>query len=79
MLDAFRAASREAGGSRTIASLKRALLRMGVTSSAHVASGTPTLEGEAALRFDAAFDHIRALSAERIGDPWTSRTPEMDA
>ena len=76
VLDAFRAASRAAGGSRTIASLKRALTRMGVVRSARVAPGTPTLEGDAGLRFDEAFDEIRVLAADQIGHPWTS---EMDA
>jgi dihydrodipicolinate synthase/N-acetylneuraminate lyase len=76
VLDSFRAASREAGGSRTIAALKRALARMGVIHSARVAAGTPTLEGDAGARFDEAFDDTRALAAERIGHPWTS---EVDA
>ena len=72
VLDAFRACTKEAGGSRTIACLKRALALRGVIGSDLVAPGTPTLEGEDAERFDRAFENVLALARERIGAPWVT-------
>ena len=72
VLDAFRAATKRAGGSRTIACLKRALALRGVIRSDLVAQGTPTLEGEDAERFDRAFEEVLALSREKIGTPWVT-------
>jgi len=69
---AFRDATREAGGKRTIACLKRALAAQGVLSSAAVAAGTPALAADQAERFDAAFEQVRQLARERIGPPWVS-------
>jgi len=72
VLEAFRACTKQAGGSRTIACLKRALALRGVIGSDCVAPGTPQLEGEAAENFDRAFENILVLARERIGTPWVS-------
>ena len=72
VLDAFRSCTKLAGGSRTIACLKRALALRGVIGSDLVAPGTPRLEGAVAAQFDEAFEGILALSRERIGAPWVS-------
>lgn len=69
---AFQAHSTEAEGRATIACFKRALLSMGVITSAAVATGTPQLLGSEAERFDRAFAGIRAMARERIGPPWAS-------
>jgi dihydrodipicolinate synthase/N-acetylneuraminate lyase len=74
VLEAFRVRTREAGGKRTIACFKRGLQAMGVITSAAVAPGTPQLTRPDAERFDEAFAQIRALAAERIGDPWVTRS-----
>ncbi len=71
VLDAWRAATRAAG--TNLACLKQALRVLGVVSSAAVAPGTPPLAPERAERFAEAFAAVRALAAERIGDPWLSR------
>lgn len=72
VLDAFRAATRQAGGKRTIACLKRALLQRGVITSDAVADGTPALAKPDADRFDALFEEVQALSAERLLDTWVT-------
>ena len=64
--------SNQAAGHPTIACFKRALLSMGVITSAAVATGTPQLLGPAAERFDRAFAGIQAMARERIGSPWAS-------
>ena len=76
VLELFRDRTRQAGGNRSIACLKRALLRMGVISSAAVARDTPSLAAPDAERFDAWFDEIRELARESIGDPWVTRAPD---
>ncbi len=75
VLEAFRVGTRAAGGKRTIACLKRALLRQGVIRSDAVASGTPCLLRPDAERFDAAFDAVRALARETLVPTWVTRTP----
>ena len=74
VLEAFRACTKLAGGSRTVACLKRALALRGVVGSDLVAPGTPRLEGAQAEQFDEAFEGILALARERIGAPWLSMT-----
>ena len=69
--DAWREATRATGAS--LACMKRALLELGVVSSAAVAPGTPSLAPEKVERFVEAFAAVRALAAERIGEPWLSR------
>jgi dihydrodipicolinate synthase/N-acetylneuraminate lyase len=75
VLEAFRRATHEAGAGRAIACFKRALLSMGVITSAAVARGTPPLAPSEAERFDAAFAEVRVLARERIGQPWVTDPP----
>lgn len=79
VLEAFRSGTRAAGGRRTIACLKRALVRLGVTTSDRVADGTPALARPDVERFDQTFDALRALARERIREPWVTRAPADDA
>lgn len=79
VLEAFQRLTREAGGRRSIACLKRALRALGVIEQAAVAEGTPALRDEEAERFDAGFAALRALARERIGEPWVSREPDPQA
>jgi len=79
VLSAFRSATHEAGGKRSIACLKRALARLGVIGSAAVASGTPALSTQEAESFDAAFERVQLLARETIGDPWVSRSRDAEA
>lgn len=79
VLEAFRAATRVAAGKRTIACLKRALLRQGVIASDAVADGTPTLMRPDAERFDALFDEVRARAARELAPPWVTRAPAPSA
>jgi dihydrodipicolinate synthase/N-acetylneuraminate lyase len=76
VLEAFREHTRQAGGGRSIACLKRALLSMGVISSSAVAEGTPDLASPAAERFDEGFAALRSMVRQRIGEPWVTRLPD---
>jgi dihydrodipicolinate synthase/N-acetylneuraminate lyase len=78
VLEAYRDAS-QASGKRSIACLKRSLLRLGVIRSDAVAEGTPALSPEQASGFDARFDAVRALSRELLPPSWVSRAPEAGA
>ncbi|HEU4428564.1 MAG TPA: hypothetical protein VFT98_07405, partial [Myxococcota bacterium] len=71
VLGAFRAATK-LGGSRTIACLKRALLRQGVITSDAVAAGTPPLGAADAERFDLAFEEVRALARDLHEPTWVT-------
>ena len=73
VLEAWRVRTHRAGGKRTIACLKRALQSMGVISSAAVAPGTPELAAPDAARFDEAFEEIREMAVELVGDPWVTQ------
>jgi len=73
VVDAFRDCTVAAGGKRTIACLKRALLLDGVVASASVAPGTPELTSEEAARFDAVYEEVKALAAREIAAPWLTR------
>jgi dihydrodipicolinate synthase/N-acetylneuraminate lyase len=75
VLEAFQAATRMAAGKRTVACLKRALLRQGVITSDAVAAGTPALLRPDADRFDTLFDEVRALAAREMVPTWVTRTP----
>ncbi len=75
VLEAFRICTQQGGGRRSIACLKRALLSMGVISSAAVAEGTPALTRPDAERFDESFAAVRAMVRQRIGEPWVTRLP----
>ncbi len=77
VVEAFRSGTRQAGGKRTIACLKRALLRRGVLSSDAVAEGTPALARPDGERFDDIFEQVRALAAKNLVSTWVTpeRTP----
>lgn len=75
LLDRFADCTHRAGGKRTIACLKRALLQRGVISSAAVAQGTPELSSSDAEEFDRGFAEIRELALEQIGEPWATVAP----
>lgn len=79
VLESFRLRTRQEGSSRMIACIKRALLSIGVISSAHVARGTPGLSAHAGERFDATFAEIREMAREMIGAPWVSLSPHDPA
>jgi dihydrodipicolinate synthase/N-acetylneuraminate lyase len=72
VLEAFRDATHGPGGRRSVACLKRALLRLGVIESDAVADGTPALSAEQAAAFDVAFDAVRRLARERLPMSWLS-------
>ncbi|MBJ18832.1 MAG: dihydrodipicolinate synthase family protein [bacterium] len=73
VVDAFRDRTVAASGKRTLACLKQALYREGVISSARVAPGTPELAPSDVERFDIAFEEVKELAANEIGDPWLTR------
>jgi dihydrodipicolinate synthase/N-acetylneuraminate lyase len=75
VLEAFRVGTRLAGGRRSIACLKRALVDLGVITSDAVARGTPALARPDAERFDAAFEQVRALARHAIAPPWRTVAP----
>ncbi len=75
VLEAFRSGTRAAGGRRTIACLKRALVSLGVTRSDAVAPGTPALTRPDAERFDEAFAKVRELARARVRPPWVTQAP----
>jgi dihydrodipicolinate synthase/N-acetylneuraminate lyase len=76
IVEAFRSATEvAAGGRRTIACLKRALLREGVISSAAVAAGTPALGAPDADRFDARYEAVRETARAQLGAPWVTVVP----
>jgi dihydrodipicolinate synthase/N-acetylneuraminate lyase len=75
VLEAFRVGTRQAGGRRSIACLKRALVSLGVTTSDAVAPGTPALARPDAARFDEAFEAVRALARRTIAAPWRTLSP----
>ncbi|CAG1007451.1 hypothetical protein MYXO_03589 [Myxococcaceae bacterium] len=75
VVDAFFVGTHLAGGRRMIACLKRALVNLGVTTSACVAPGTPAIARPDAERFDATFARVRELARERIHEPWLTRAP----
>ena len=75
VLEAFRMHTHRQAARRSIACLKRALLSMGVISSAAVAEGTPALRAPDAERFDEGFAAVRAMVRQRIGEPWVTRLP----
>ena len=69
----FRAQTRAAGASASIACFKRALRGLGVIESDVLAPGSAGLEGERAERFDAAFAALWESARERLGEPFVSR------
>ncbi|MBW2240994.1 MAG: dihydrodipicolinate synthase family protein [Deltaproteobacteria bacterium] len=75
IVEAFRVGTRAAGGKRTIACLKRALLSRGVISCDAVAEGTPALARPDAERFDAMFEEVRSQASELLVPTWVTPDP----
>ena len=76
IVEGFRSATEvAAGGRRTIACLKRALMRDGIISSAAVAPGTPALGAPDADRFDACYETVREKVRAQLGPPWVTVVP----
>ncbi len=75
IVEQFRVGTHSAGGRRTIACLKRALVTLGVIGSDAVARGTPGLTRPDAERFDAVFEEVRAAARERLRPAWITRAP----
>ena len=73
VLDAFRERTFSAGGRRTIACLKRALLLDGVIGDARVGDGTPELSRPDAEGFDAAWEAIRKLAHTSLPEDAVTR------
>ena len=59
-------------GRRSLAALKRGLLRLGVVSSDAVAPGTPALDAAQAEAFDAAFEELRSEARRTLPERWLS-------
>ncbi len=78
VLEAFRAGTRAAGGRRTIACLKRALVTLGVIRHDRVAEGTPSLTRPDAERFDALFETVRAMARDALPEVWVTPAPPDD-
>lgn len=78
VFEAFRASTRNAGGKRTLACLKRALRTLGVITKDCVAKGTPELSADEAQRFDAAFAALRNQIAAEFPEIWVSRVERID-
>ena len=73
IVEGFRSATEvAAGGRRTIACLKRALMLDGIISSAAVAPGTPALGAPDADRFDACYEAVREKVRAKLGPPWVT-------
>ncbi len=72
LFERFRSACSFSGGRRTLAALKRGLLRRGVISSDAVAEGTPALDAREAERFDADFERLRAEIEAALPEHWCS-------
>ncbi len=77
VFEAYRDAAHGAGGRRSVACLKRALLRLGVIGCDAVAEGTPALTPEQAAAFDAAFDGVQQLARELLPPSWLSQPLEV--
>jgi dihydrodipicolinate synthase/N-acetylneuraminate lyase len=76
VLESFHDGTRAtAGGRRSVACLKRALLRQGVIRSDAVAEGTPALARPDAERFDEVCDRVQALARELLEPTWVTRAP----
>jgi dihydrodipicolinate synthase/N-acetylneuraminate lyase len=76
VLEGYRRLTRDAGGARSIACLKRALRMRGVIRSCVVAPGTPALPETDAERFERGFERVLEQVRARIASPWVSRGPD---
>jgi dihydrodipicolinate synthase/N-acetylneuraminate lyase len=65
-------------GKRSLAALKRGLLRLGIISSDAVASGTPALDGSQASQFDARFEELRLELRALLPERWCSDPAEAE-
>lgn len=72
LIEEFRRACTFDGGRRTLAAIKRGLVRIGVTSSDAVAPGTPALSAEQGERFDRALDDLRGGIRRVLPERWRS-------
>ena len=72
LFEQFRASYTFPTGKRSLAALKRGLLRLGVVSSDAVAAGTPPLDAEQARAFDAALEALHAEMRARLPERWCS-------
>ena len=79
VLEGFRDATHAAGGRRSVACLKHALLRLGVIGCDAVAEGTPALSASGASAFDAGFDEVRKLGRSLLPPSWVSQPLEARA
>jgi dihydrodipicolinate synthase/N-acetylneuraminate lyase len=73
VLEAFSVGTHAAGGKRSIACLKRALLQLGVITSDAVAAGTPALGRPDAERFDEVFEEVRGMARRLLVPTWVTR------
>jgi hypothetical protein len=73
VLEAFSVGTHAAGGKRSIACLKRALLQLGVIPSDAVAAGTPALARPDAERFDKIFEEVRGMASRLLVSTWVTR------
>ncbi len=78
LFGSFRQACTFPAGRKTIAALKRGLLRIGVVGSDRVAEGTVALTSEEAGRFDAAFEAVRAETRATLPERWCSSAAEAE-
>jgi dihydrodipicolinate synthase/N-acetylneuraminate lyase len=74
----FRQSYRFAAGARSVAALKRGLLKLGVISSDAVASGTPALSPDEAEAFDREFEALRADVQTKLPALWVSSEQEAE-
>jgi dihydrodipicolinate synthase/N-acetylneuraminate lyase len=72
LFENFRASYVFPEGKRSLATLKRGLLRMGVVSSDAVADGTPALDASQAERFDASLEELRQELQASLPEHWIS-------
>ena len=60
------------GGKRSLATLKRGLMNLGVISSDAVAEGTPALDAAQADSFDAGYEALRSRAHGFLPERWIS-------
>jgi dihydrodipicolinate synthase/N-acetylneuraminate lyase len=78
LFERFRSATVFPQGRRSLAGLKRGLLRLGVISSDAVAGATPALDAAQAEQFDAAFEELRAETRSLLPERWVSDPDEAE-
>jgi dihydrodipicolinate synthase/N-acetylneuraminate lyase len=78
LFEQFRACYVFPTGKRSLAALKRGLLRLGVVSSDAVAPGTPALDAEQARAFDVALESLQSEMRTRLPERWCSDPADAD-